>query len=264
MRFYLGTHRPRWMERTTVPLFVSARTLATYAANAETFPAGFTSWALDSGGFTELSQYGEWTLDPDVYGGMVYRLMDDCGPMDFAAPQDWMCEPWIVVRTGLSVAEHQARTVENLTYLRDEFPHAPWIPVLQGWTLDDYLSHVEQYRAAGVNLPDEHLVGLGSVCRRQSTEQIGVIVSTLHGMGLRLHGFGVKRQGLERYGHMLESADSMAWSYAARVESARLPECRHAGPCNNCLAYALRWREDVLTAIDAPKQLAFDIWRAAA
>ncbi|MBQ1164408.1 hypothetical protein KBZ21_41190, partial [Streptomyces sp. A73] len=38
------------------------------------------------------------------------------------------------------------------------------------------------------------------------------IVATLHSHGLRLHGFGVKTQGLSDYGPSLYSADSMAWS----------------------------------------------------
>lgn len=30
--------------------------------------------------------------------------------MRFAAPMDWMCEPWILSKTGLTLAEHQERT----------------------------------------------------------------------------------------------------------------------------------------------------------
>ena len=42
----------------------------------------------------------------------LYR--DEVGGLQCAAPQDWMCEPQIVAKTGLSVREHQQRTVENL------------------------------------------------------------------------------------------------------------------------------------------------------
>ena len=45
--------------------------------------------------------------------------MTQIGRMDFAAVQDWMCEPEIVVKTGLSIAEHQRRTVANLCALRE-------------------------------------------------------------------------------------------------------------------------------------------------
>lgn len=62
---------------------------------------------------------------------------------------------------------------------------------------------------SGAPRPYKWLVGLGSVCRRQSTAEIGIIAGTLHAMGLKLHGFGVKREGLARYGHCLSSSDSM-------------------------------------------------------
>ncbi len=42
---------------------------------------------------------------------------------------------------------------------------------------------------------------------------------------------------------MLESADSMAWSYDARRAPA-LAGCTHRN-CANCLEYALRWRRRV-------------------
>jgi hypothetical protein len=40
-------------------------------------------------------------------------------------------------------------------------------------------------------------------CRRKSTAEIGAIVTTLTGPGIRLHGFGVKTTGLRLYGHYL-------------------------------------------------------------
>ena len=70
--------------------------------------------------------------------------------------------------------------------------------------------------------------------------------------GLRLHGFGVKTDGLDRYGWMLQSADSLAWSFVARREQRHLPGCIHPGVCSNCLTFALGWREQVLDRLPAP------------
>lgn len=265
MTFYLGSHMPRWLETSRVPLFVSARTLNKYKRDGDPFPKGRCLWALDSGGFTELQQHGRWTMSEDEYGGMVYRFMDNGAVPQFCAPQDWMCEPAVIsggtwngntfAGTGLSVAIHQDLTIENFLYLREHFPAAPWIPVLQGWTMDDYLTHADAYEAAGVRLADERLVGLGSVCRRQSTSEIGVITGTLAARGYALHGFGVKAQGLAQYGHNLASADSLAWSYGARREQARLPECTHRGAdCRNCLTYATQWRERVMDSLRTEAQ----------
>lgn len=167
MRFYLGVHEPAWLERTTVPLFVSHRRLA----RRKRLPRAAGPWALDSGGFTELSMHGAWTSGPRPYALAVQRYVDEVGRLEWAAPQDWMCEPFMLARTGLDVATHQRLTVENLLELRTIAPALPWVPVLQGWRLDDYLRHVEQYADAGVDLRSEALVGLGSVCRRQGMRE---------------------------------------------------------------------------------------------
>lgn len=67
--------------------------------------------------------------------------------------------------------------------------------------------------------------------------------------GLKLHGFGVKKAGLMKYGSMLQSADSMAWSYAARKRNGRCKNTSHhhnSKNCANCLTYALEWRERLM------------------
>ncbi len=102
----------------------------------------------------------------------VTRYAQQLGTPDFVAPMDSMCEPFIIERTGLSVVAHYHQTVENYLELRQLAPHLPIIPVLQGWRLADYLACRELYRSAGVDLAALPRVGLGSVCRRQSTAEI--------------------------------------------------------------------------------------------
>ena len=243
--FYLGAHQPHWLWRVDFPLFVSHRQLA---RRPRRFRAAACRWALDSGGFTELSLHGRWVTTAGQYAEAVARYADQIGGLEFAAPMDWMCEPVITARTGLSVREHQHRTVANYLQLRALAPELPFIPVLQGWDLADYLHCVDLYHAAGVDLAAAPRVGLGSICRRQSTAQIALIVGTLARLGIRLHGFGVKTGGLHHYGHHLASADSMAWSYAARRLPA-LPGCRGHRNCANCLTYATQWRTRLLTQL---------------
>lgn len=253
MRFYLGTHMANWLGTLDVPLFVSRNRLK----NRKTFPRALASWALDSGGFTELRDYGGWRITPEQYVGEVRRYAEEIGNLDWAAPMDWMCEPWILSGgnharqtfhgTGLSVEEHQRLTVSNYLELRGLAPDLPFIPVLQGWQLSDYLHCVSLYAEAGVNLGKEPVVGIGSVCRRQGTAEIGEIVTTLSGLGIRLHGFGVKIEGVAKYGDLLSSADSMAWSFGARRDP-KLAGCTHrAKNCANCPSYALRWRSRVVS-----------------
>lgn len=242
MKFYLGAHMPHWLERVDFPLFVSRRRLCT----RKTFPRARTSWALDSGGFTQLDQYGKWTLSVGQYVGEVRRYRDEIGQLEWAAPMDWMCEPWLVRKSGLTVIEHQHRTVDNYLTLRMIASDLPFIPVLQGWTLEDYLRCADRYERAGIDLTMQPLVGLGSVCRRQSTAEIAAIVATLAGYGLYLHGFGVKTAGLRSYSIYLGSADSMAWSYGGR----RVRPCVHGRAKSeaNCLDFARQWRERVVAS----------------
>ena len=259
--FYLGTHQPSWLATVTVPLFVSHRRLAgrrTLPARARTGFAKTLSapWALDSGGFSELSMFGEWRTTPAEYVAAVARYDREIGHLDWAAPQDWMVEPQILARTGLTVAEHQARTVRNYLDLRDRWTtvsdaECPFMPVLQGWTYDDYHRHVDAYQAAGVDLAAQHLVGLGSVCRRQGTGLVAALVSSLSPW-LALHAFGVKTTGLSGYGDAVETADSMAWSAAGRHRPGCAPGHKNEA---NCLRFALSWRADVIARVGGTDQL---------
>lgn len=243
MKFYLGTHQPHWLRLEDYPLFVSHRTLRRY----KTLPQALTGWALDSGGFSELSMYGEWRTTPEEYITAVRRYRDEVGHLEWAAPQDWMCEPQIVEKTGLSVPEHQRRTIENYLHLRDVADDLPFVPVLQGWEPDDYLRHADAYLAAGVDLTAERTVGIGTVCRRNNVSEIADLVWELADAGISLHGFGVKVTGLRNFGQALASADSMAWSYAGRRQPP-LPGCPHKN-CANCVLWARQWRARVLDAV---------------
>jgi hypothetical protein len=250
VRFYLGTHEASWLARLTdVPLFVSHRRIAPRYVHR--LPVATTDWALDSGGFTELSMFGAWRTPPAEYVRWVRRYRDEIGRLQWASPQDWMCEPFITAKTGLSVAEHQSRTVENYLRLRDLAPDLPFVPVLQGWDLDDYHRCIDLYEARGVDLGAEGTVGVGSVCRRQGQASIAVIFESLEARGLRLHGFGVKTEGLQLSARHLESADSMAWSYRARMaarDGDGFPGCTHSS-CANCIRFAQRWRSRLLDSL---------------
>lgn len=252
-QFWLGAHHARWLATAGVPLCVSRRTLA----SRRTLPRAAWPWMLDSGGFTELSLHGAWTVSAEQYAAEVRRFANRIGLMAWAAPQDWMCEPQILAKTGLTIAEHQSRTVGNLLDLRALAPDLPIIPVLQGWTLADYERCIRLYERAGVDLIAEPLVGVGSICRRQSTGEAAAILTTLASHGIRLHGFGVKIDGLARAADALVSADSLAWSRGAR-SSPPMDGCTHKS-CSNCLRSALTWRERVLATLDRPRQLALEL-----
>jgi hypothetical protein len=280
VRFYLGTHHAHWLKRVAVPLFVSHRRLLGQPKPPKTLPKALGPWALDSGGFTELTHPGQpllaarWREAPESYVEAVHRYRDEIGNLQWASPQDWMCEPIVLnggpmarrepaMGTGLTVAEHQHRTVENFLRLRELGPDLPFVPVLQGFELEEYVECIDLYRSAGVDLQSLDLVAVGSVCKRQNSAEIEAIFTELASHGLKLHGYGVKQGGLDRYEHLLASADSMAWSFKARGPEGEGPPlpghdkvCEWhprtgVKNCANCLLYALLWRlSDVVLRVD--------------
>lgn len=271
MKFFLGTHQPHWLRDdrfASVPLFISRRRLADY----KTLPPAAGSFALDSGGFTELQMHGKWQLTAEQYAEEVSRYIAFYGRrLLWVAPQDWMCEPIVLAGgkasrgvvfagTGLSVIEHQRRTVKNFVALRKLLGERV-IPVLQGWKLTDYWRCQEMYAKAGVRLKDEETVGVGTVCRRQSTAEATTIMTTLASDGLNLHGFGFKKGGVKNCHAILKSADSTAWSDTARQNPICLPghdkpgQSRRTGHinCANCAEWALMWRDQLLEEITTKK-----------
>lgn len=265
MRFYLGTGDPRWLKAAGVPLFISYR-----AFTQKKPPAAIAPWALDSGGFTELVQYGRWKVTPGAYVGGVRRLQRNTTPpggettLDFACPQDWICSPPCTEATGQSVLYHQEQTVANFIELRELAPDVNWLPILQGWAPQDYFNHVELYRAWDVDLPSFELVGIGSIALRQDDPIVGRIVRHIAKDGIELHALGVKKKGVAMYGDALASSDSMAWSFTARYQfRPALPTCeqerrkgKHDPTCQNCLRYALHWRKELLAGVDDQALLA--------
>lgn len=241
VRFYLGTHRPNWLGLTDVPLFLSRRWLA----ERKTLPVANGRWALDSGGFTELNLYGEWRTTPAQYAREALRFQAEIGGLDWAAPQDWMCEPHVLAKTGKTVAEHQALTIRSYLELRETLGGLV-VPVLQGQVADDYLRHIDQYAAAGVDVTGLPTVGVGTVCRRSRNLEACAVLRPICEAGVSVHAFGIKGDSLLLLSDVLVSADSMAWSRSGR--HSRLPGCAHRS-CANCLRFALRWRDRLIASL---------------
>lgn len=262
VKFWLGSPDVRWLEKTNVPLFYAV------AAFKRELPRATAPWALDSGAYTEIAKHGKWRATPKEYVARVREIQEAVGMMEFAAAQDWVAAPPILAKTGLTVTQHQFNTTFNYLDLRDIAPDIPWLPTLQGWSGDDYLSHIEIYEGLGVDLKALPLVGIGSVASRQEDPVVGRVVRHIGASGIKLHGFGVKKQGLKMYGDALASADSQAWSFDARFSfrvnpltktqrgGPALDECleeylrgEHPPSCSSCMRFALHWREDILKLV---------------
>ena len=250
-QFYVGSHNPSWLwgRENTTPLFISIRRFRKY----KKYKKSLARWACDSGGFTELSLYDKWVTTPEQYIEELYRLREEVGMMDWASPQDWMCEPHMIVKTGKSVDEHQKLSCENFLRLQEIGPDLPIIPVLQGWDPSDYLKHLDMYSDYGVDLRKYDTVGMGSFCRRANVQGVNELVNELYNYGIRMHGFGLKKDGLTLFGDKLVSSDSMAWSFTGRAagwKNIYLCGTTHekAISCGNCHAWAMKWAESVKTS----------------
>lgn len=119
-----------------------------------------------------------------------------------------------------TIAEHQRRTIAAFRELRSTVSSTYVLPVLQGFAPAEYVGHIRQYAD---QLEQGAWVGVGSVCKRNaSPTSVEAVLWAIHEErpDLRLHGFGLKKTALESpaVNALLYSADSMAWSYAARRE----------------------------------------------
>jgi hypothetical protein len=173
-------------------------------------------WILDSGAFSEVTRYKYHRTRVENYAHAINHW-SRFGKLVAAITQDYMCEPWILRKNGTTVEQHQAWTINRYIRLR-QLTDVYIMPVLQGYTAESYVRHLEDY---GNLLEFGQWVGVGSICKRNSrTYLIEEILRQVKARrpDLLLHGFGLKVTSLEnkRICKLLHSSDSMAWSFAAR------------------------------------------------
>lgn len=232
MRFFTGLHQPS-DARHFASAFISVNRLRGRATPER---VEVRDWIMDSGAFTEVSRHGGYRSTPADYAREVRRWVK-VGNLLACVAQDFMCESWILERTGLSVPDHQRLTIERYDALLAADPGVYVLPVLQGYSPGEYVDHIEAY---GARLPLGAWVGVGSVCKRNAS-----VLSILRVLtfirdarpDLRLHGFGLKSTALafEPIREMLHSADSMAWSFAARRQGRNPNDWREARDFTNQL-----------------------------
>jgi hypothetical protein len=229
MRFYVGLHQPsdgRHFERS----FINVNRLRGRSRHGR--KAAFTAgdWIMDSGAFTTIAKHGGYPEPVEVYAAEIRRWAGR-GGLVAAVAQDYMCEPHMLAKTGLTIADHQRLTIERFDALRACDVGGVYImPVLQGYAPGDYVAHVRQY---GARLAFGAYVGVGSVCKRNAKPAaILAVLSGIHAErpDLRLHGFGVKTTSLrvQAIRDALWSADSMAWSFSARKQGRRANDWKEA------------------------------------
>jgi len=230
MKFYVGLHQPgdaKHFDRA----FISINRMRDRKGR---LPC--KDWILDSGAFSEIERNGCYRHSPAAYAAEINRLAAINEGLAAAVSQDWMCEQFILQRTGLTVADHQRLTIQRYDALLPLVRITYLLPVLQGYTPASYVDHVRQY---GDRLCEGAYVGVGSLCKRNGkpfrVEDVLLAIKRYR-PDLQLHGFGLKitalGSGVVR--SCLVTADSMAWSFAARYEG------RNANNWQEALRFAKR------------------------
>jgi hypothetical protein len=243
--FYVGIHQLPLAQHFDL-CFISANILQGRKSDFKV-----KRWIMDSGAFSEISTYGEYRSDVATYAKLIERWAQ-CPTLEAAVAQDYMCEPFILKRTGLAVKDHQRMTVERYDRLLQHNPPCYILPVIQGWLAHDYLRHLDQY---GDRFKKGMYIGIGSVCKRNSTVQSVVSILSLvknHRPDLRIHAFGLKTTALQNTNvrHLIHSADSMAWSFAARK----------AGRDANSWREAKSFEQKIQLLVDRPSSYTAPIW----
>lgn len=248
MKFYVGVSSTSHIKYVPYRFLFSVSRLLDRKSKINTFGK---EWILDSGGFTQLLLNGKYTFTIEDYIEIV-KLQE---PNIFVS-MDWMCEPWILKKTCKTIKDHLTFTVNNHIKIKELYNgSSKLMGVVQGYNKDDYLTHVDMLKEHGLI---EEYMGIGTLCRRQSTDDIlniPFLIKRNLPEWVKLHGFGVKTLALKKCGiyNLLYSSDSESWSFLARklqkrvVNEIGICKCDNsickskAKNCANCGRYMRYW-----------------------
>lgn len=216
-------------------------------------------WFIDSGGYSTLMGNSEYEDPAREYLEFIREHEQREGvTIDRYALRDWACEDDILREHGRTRRQHQEWTirdhVECLELAEEIGVDAEPVSVLQGYTVPEYLEHLDYYREHGL-LSD--YVGLGSVCRRNAEEEIrSTILQVRDALPARcdLHAFGVKKSVLRfpDVVNALDSVDSNAWDYAVRMDAESNASTEgHRYTWNRVQGAYQKYRREVLELLDA-------------
>lgn len=181
---------------------------------------GLAAIDLDSAGFVAMALKNgyEWTVRHYVEGLCAahpwrrFSSMDMCVEPEVARDRDEVRER--IVKTA--ALNRECRIVAAGCGIEDRLMH-----VIQGSTPDDYLRCFDMISHL---VPSDAVLGVGSMCRRQTAGDDGIVavVDRLHGAlprGITLHLFGLKSDGAEAVAMLddrVASIDSQAYGVRAR------------------------------------------------
>lgn len=162
-------------------------------------------WIMDSGAFSEIQKHGDFVHEKEEYLDLATKF----NPLYFVS-QDYL------VFDGdneAEIKEKQKKTIERFSWFFSKKQNV--MPVIHGNTPRQYLDHLKAY-----NFPNGAYVGVGSLVPKGLGLKTWILEEIKSFRpDLKLHGFGLKKTELcnSRIRELIYSADSMAWSFAARM-----------------------------------------------
>lgn len=170
---------------------------------------------LDSGGFQLFNRFGKYPFScVDLVNFATKINVDELASMDY--PCEGADHP---IKEGASLSNQERiqlsvdNALEMKTVLENVSSDITFYPVIQGYSLNEYLSCADKLKEQG--LGETHLA-IGSVCLRKRIKEIEPILTTIRKEFTRakIHVFGLTVRSL-RYPsivHSINSIDSLAWS----------------------------------------------------
>jgi hypothetical protein len=180
---------------------------------------------LDSGAQQFYSKFGgfDYPYTPRQYLDLALRI-----GADFIATLDLPLD--ILVPRGFSVKEGIRRTVEHgveVASLAEQLGIlGRVVPVLQGY--DDpsqWLECLDLYKQHGLTPQRFSYWGVGSLCMAQSPRLVESVVREIRkalGSDVKMHVFGISMNSLRRVFNLINSYDTSAWVYWAKIDGAVL------------------------------------------
>jgi hypothetical protein len=176
--------------------------------------------AADCGGFVATKKWGEYKYSAAQY----VDWLDGWHPT-WAASMDYCCEDEITSGNAGIVRTRQHLTTEMAYHFWNTYQDAPWpwVPTVQGWTLNDYEYHAQEMKPLILDMHAHYgpqsafRVGIGTLCRRASSEMIQDVVLAVSRIlpDVPLHLWGVKlglmQSAIALPAHVV-SVDSAAWN----------------------------------------------------
>lgn len=252
MRFFFTVHRADMIRRRLIP-GCSIMAVASGQWDGDRFrtarpPRGHVgSLCLDSGGFTAAKRWGDYPWTAKQYAAWARKTSAN-DRLDFVAVMDLACERGVNRDVFATNQQRILASVVNAGRCREADPSLPWLPVVQGATVEDYLGCAELYRRDGWGLD---YAGLGTMCGRKASDAARVLCE-LSAMlpDTRWHVFGMSL-GVLRFDDarpLIRSWDSYAWNWGKGAKNDACRMQRNLGETYS--GYCRRLAEDYARRVD--------------